>query len=147
MSLCLICGKIGEHAKGCAQASPDAFDTAPPARNARALKALEEIQAKLKTLRPLVDSSPRDAAKQIFELEQLIEKHPSGDLTSFEHKRNYKTAEDQLKGLRGEVVAKLGDKGEQILSDLSFTKKALELLHAVQLRRREVSGLQLDELT
>src|SRR5436190_1883117 len=71
MSLCLFCGKIDEHAKGCAQAAADAFEATP----------------------------------------------------------------------------KLGEKADQLFRDLVFAKKALELLHAAHLRRREVAQLKLDELT
>lgn len=146
MGLCLHCGKIGDHAKGCAQASPEALDTTPQARNARALKALEEIQAKLKELKPLAASAPRDAAKMVYAIETIIEKHPSSDLTSFEQKRNYKAAEDALKNAKNEASAAL-DKPDQLFADLAFTRKAVELLHTAQLRRREVANLKLDELT
>src|SRR4029077_21269177 len=107
------CGKIGEHAKGCPKAAPDAFDAAPAARNARTLKALEEVQAKTKEAKALAASAPRDAAKLVFALEQTLGAHPSGDLTSFEHKRNYKTAEDALKAIKAEITKGLGDKTDQ----------------------------------
>jgi hypothetical protein len=148
MNLCLRCGKIGDHAKGCPAAPEGYFDTAPPAKNARALKALEEVQAGIKEAKPLADTNPREAAKKVFALEKLLENHPSSDLTSFEQKRNWKAAEDALKGVRTAVAAKLGDKpAEQIFEDLTFARKALELLFQQQKNRREVGALSLDELT
>jgi hypothetical protein len=147
MSLCLQCGKIGDHARGCANAAPDAFDTAPAARNARALATVQELQAKVKEVKPLAASSPREAAKAIFALEQLMERSPSSDLSSFEHKRHYQAAEKEVKAAKAEATAALGDKGEGLFADLAFAKKALELLHAAQSRRREVAALDLVELT
>ncbi len=146
MTLCLHCGKIGEHAKGCAQAAPDASDTTPQAKNARALKALEEIQAKLPDIKEKAKSAPRDAAKLIFAVEGIIQAHPSSDLSSFGEKRNYKAAEDVLKNAKTDASAGL-EKADQLFSDLAFTKKAIELLHAQTLRRREVASFELGELT
>ena len=147
MTLCVTCGKIGDHARGCAQAPPDAFDTSPPARNARTLKALQELQAEVKGLAAIASTNPRDAAKLIYSLEVVIEKHPSSDLSSFEHKRHYKAAEDALKAAKAEAERALGgEKPDQIFHDLAFTRKGLELLHAAQLRRRELASFDLSEL-
>jgi hypothetical protein len=147
MSLCVTCGKIGDHAKGCAQAPADAFDTSPPARNARTLKALQELQAEVKGLAAIAGTNPRDAAKLIYSLEVVMEKHPSSDLASFEHKRHYKAAEDALKASKAEVERALGgEKPDQIFHDLAFTRKGLELLHGAQLRRREIASFDLSEV-
>ena len=147
MSLCIRCGKVSEHAKGCADAAPEAFDSSPAARNERALAAHKQAQAELEAAQPLVESKPRDAAKALFQIEGLLTRHPASDLTSFEHKRKMKTVEESVAKLKVEVLEKLGAKGAEIFADLAYTKRSLELLHAVHFRRREISSIKLDELT
>lgn len=146
MSLCIRCGKVSEHAKGCASAPAGAFDTAPAARNERALAGLKQAQADLEAAKATAASAPRDAAKALFQIESLLTRSPSGDLTSFEHKRNWKATEEQVGKLKADVTAALGDKGSELFADMAFTKRALELLHAVHLRRREITSIKLDEL-
>jgi hypothetical protein len=146
MSLCIRCGKVYEHAKGCVSAPEGAFDASPQARNERTLGALKEAQSAIEAAKPLVESKPRDAAKALFAVESTLTRHPSGDLASFEHKRNYKATEESLSKLKTEVLSQLGDRGSEIFTDLAYSKRALELLHAVHLRRREIGSITLDEL-
>lgn len=142
MSLCMLCGKIEDHARGCAQ-GPKNPTLTPEIKNERALQALAEVQTSLPRLQALVATSPREATFTLWSVERTLERRPSGDLSSFEKKRLYKQVEDSV----NKVKTDLGPAADGLLSDLTYTKKALELLHAAVLRRREVASVKLQELT
>ncbi|MBI3723153.1 hypothetical protein HY251_04240 [bacterium] len=146
MSLCIRCGKVFDHARGCSDAPPGIADTSPPARNERALAAIVEAQAALPELQAKVGSSPREAIKALWKLQRLLERHPSADLTSFEKKRTYNEVEHSLGKVKRDLEEKLGPEVERILADLTFAKKALELSHAAILRRKEIGSINLDAL-
>jgi hypothetical protein len=146
MALCFLCGKISDHSPRCSAAPPGAGDATPAAKNDRALAALKEAQDGVATARTLL-ATPREAGKALFSVQLILEKSPSSDLTSFEHKRQYKAVEDSITKLRGEIEGALGAKEtDQLLQDLAYTRKALELVHAVALKRKEMAGLKLDTL-
>jgi hypothetical protein len=148
VKLCLQCAHVGKHAPGCA-AETDALASATDAKskNDRVLAAMEEVKRLLADGENRVAAAPREALELAWSAQVVLDQYPASDLTAFDTKRAANDLAKSVKQLREKAVAGMADgEATQYLDDLTYARKALELLADVIRRRREAATFDLNAL-
>lgn len=135
--LCLACGTTLSHAAGCPEAPAPA--ASPADKEARVLAAVREAGERADEAESWSKSGEhRRAILLLLDARDLLERHPSSDLTSFEDKRTWNAADTRLGKVLAEAQKALPDEaGARLAADFAYARKAIELLYALALRRFE----------
>ena len=102
------------------------------------LAALQQGDERLAEADALGPDEARRALLLVLEAEDLLERSPASDLTSFEDKRAYNALATKLARRRQELAqADALERGMRLVADFPYARRAVELLFGLALRRQD----------
>ncbi len=147
MRLCLHCARFGFHEPGC-PADTDPRDPSADARTrqARGVAGIEDVKTVVMDAETALLTKPREAFRLLWVAEQTLELYPAADFTSFESRRWRNDVLNSIQDLRKRAGTGLAaTEAKQLLEDLVFARRALELFAVVARVRHDAVSFDLSE--
>ena len=140
MRLCLTCAQVGRHEAGC----PD--DPAPRSNSARIASGVAQVKATLAEADQWGDKTWREALRLAWVAQQQLERHPVTDFETFDAKRARNDLANAISKVHERAAEGLGEtEANNLIADMTFARRALELFADVARRRHEAVAFDLSE--